>query len=83
MCTNILVFRMYVKTIYKLLLSVFIFRLCTFRRALDAEMRQSSEDGVMNKTKKPEREGLTEQKERILWEKNLLGSNSQVSNVVK
>lgn len=42
-------------------------------------MRQSSEDGVANKTKKADKEGITEEEEKIFWNKNLLGCQTSRS----
>ena len=55
------------------------FRFTTFRRALDAETRQANYEGVANKCKRAERVGITEEEERMLWDKGLLGChNSKV-----
>lgn len=56
-------------------------RLSIFRRALDAEMRTANEDGVANKTKKAETECITEEDEKILWDKNILGCHTAKSLV--
>lgn len=42
------------------------FKLNTFRRALDAELKQCCADGGANKTKKDEKEAIKEE-EKILW----------------
>lgn len=43
---------------------------------LNAELRECCTDGVANKTKKEEKEAITEEEEKILREKNLLGCQS-------
>ena len=47
-----------------------------FRRALDAELRKRCADGVANKTKKEDKEAITAEEKKTLWEKNLLGCHS-------
>ena len=42
-------------------------------------MKQASADGLRNKTKKPDKEGITEEEENTFWEKNLLGSQTAKS----
>ena len=42
-------------------------------------MKQASADGLTNKTKKPDKEGITEEEENTFWEKNLLGSQTAKS----
>ena len=44
-----------------------------FRRVLDAEMKVACKAGVEKKNKKAEREAVTEEEEKIMWDKNLLG----------
>ena len=39
-------------------------------------MKQSTADGVANKTKKEERSDITEEDERTMWNKGLLGCNT-------
>ena len=43
-----------------------------FRRVLDAEMKVACKAGVEKKNKKAEREAVTEEEEKIMWDKNLL-----------
>ena len=54
------------------LFTFFCFRFHTFRRALDDEMKLLNLEGVANKSKKAEREGITEEEEKILWYESLL-----------
>ena len=55
------------------------FRLSSSRRALDAELRECCADGVANITKKENKEAMTAEEEKILWEKNLLDCHSAKS----
>ncbi len=43
-----------------------------FRRTLDAEMKLACQDGLTNSTKIAKREEVTEEEEKILWQKDLL-----------
>lgn len=52
-----------------------------FRRILDAEMKVSCKSRVATINKKAEREAVTEEEERIMWEKNLLGCQTAKSLV--
>ena len=49
------------------------------RRALDAEMRKATSDGVAIKSKMRERDPISEEDEALLWEKGILGCNSAKS----
>ena len=42
-----------------------------FRRALDGEMKQANYEGIARKSNRPERKGITEEGERILWDKGI------------
>lgn len=50
-----------------------------FRRVLDAEMKMACKAGVAEKDKKREREAVTEEEEKIMWQKNLLGCQTAKS----
>ena len=52
-----------------------------FRRVLDAEMKVVCKAGVEKKNKKAEREAVTEEEEKIMWDKNLLGCQTAKSLV--
>ena len=52
-----------------------------FRRVLDAEMKVACKAGVEKKNKKAEREAVTEEEEKIMWDKNLLGCQTAKSLV--
>ena len=49
-----------------------LFKLTTFRRALDAEMRQANYEGIAKRCKRPEREGICVDEEMLFWKKGLL-----------
>ena len=42
-------------------------------------MKQATADGVANKTKKPDREEITEEEENAFWDKGLLGPHTAKS----
>lgn len=48
-------------------------RLNTFRRVLDAEMKDLTADGVALKTKRAEKVGISAEEEKMFWDKGLLG----------
>lgn len=48
-------------------------RLNTFRRVLDAEMKDLTADGVALKTKRAEEVGISAEEEKMFWDKGLLG----------
>jgi hypothetical protein len=48
----------------------------TFRKGLDAEMRQANKMGVAQDRKMPQRAEVTEEEEAKLWELKLLGRNT-------
>lgn len=56
-----------------------IYRLNVFRRALDAEMRQAIQDGVCDEAKWKDREEITEEDEKTMWMKGLLGCSTSKS----
>ena len=57
------------------------FRLDIFRWALDMETRQGSTGGVANETEMGERGEVTEEDEKLLWKKDLLGYQTATSLV--
>ena len=56
-------------------------RFSTFRRALDAEMREATKLGITQETKMAPRQDVTVEEETKLWELQLLGDNSAESLV--
>lgn len=48
-------------------------RLNTFRRVLDAEMKDLTADVVALKTKRAEKVGISAEEEKVFWDKGLLG----------
>ena len=48
-------------------------RFTWFRKALDAEMKDATGSGIAVATKKKERNEITEEEEKVLCEKKLLG----------
>ena len=54
-------------------------RFSTFRKALDAEMRETNKMGIAQAKKKPERSDVTDEEELELWRQNLLGGQSAES----
>ncbi|KXJ11184.1 hypothetical protein AC249_AIPGENE11740 [Exaiptasia diaphana] len=50
-------------------------RFCTFRKALDAEMREATKLGVTQATQKEPRENITEEEEALFWKLKLLGNS--------
>ena len=54
-------------------------RFSTFRKAIDAEMREANKMGMAQATKKPERGAVTEEEELELWRQSLLGGHSAES----
>ena len=54
-------------------------RLAIFRRALDAQMRKATLDGVGIKSKMEDRDEISEEDEVALWKKGLLGCHSAKS----
>ncbi|KAK3716290.1 hypothetical protein QZH41_014569 [Actinostola sp. cb2023] len=47
---------------------------CLFRRALDAEMKCGTRDGLHIKFKKDEKEFVSEEEEEMFWKQGLLGT---------
>ena len=54
-------------------------RFATFRKVLDAEMKDATKCGIAQKCQMDSREEITEDEEGILWEKGLLGGHSAES----
>ena len=54
-------------------------RFATFRKVLDAEMKDATKCGIAQKCQMDSREEITEDEEGILWEKGLLGRHSAES----
>ena len=52
------------------------YRFGIFRRALDAEMKDATKEGLHIKCQKEEKEFATAEEERKFWEMNLLGTSS-------
>ena len=52
-----------------------------FHRTLDAEMKLACQDGLTNSTKIAKREEVTEEEEKIMWQKDLLGCQTVKSLV--
>ena len=50
-----------------------------FRRTLDAEMKLACQDGLTNSTRMAKREEVTEEEEKIMWQKDLLGCQTAKS----
>ncbi|KXJ16287.1 hypothetical protein AC249_AIPGENE28260 [Exaiptasia diaphana] len=50
-------------------------KFCTFRKALDAEMREATKLGVTQATQKEHRENITEEEEALFWKLKLLGNS--------
>ena len=65
--------------LFQLLIIVCFSRLNLLRRALEAEMRKATSDGVAIKSKMRERDPISEEDEALLWEKGILGCNSAKS----
>ena len=57
----------------------FAHRFSTFRKALDAEMREANKIGIAQERKKPQRGDVTEEEKLELWRQNLLGGHSAES----
>ncbi len=50
-----------------------------FRRTLDAGMKLACQDGLTNSTRMAKREEVTEEEEKIMWQKDLLGCQTAKS----
>ena len=48
----------------------------TFRRVLDAEMKEATRMGVTLKTKRDEKEAVNSEEEELFWSKGLFGQSS-------
>ena len=57
-------------------LSIFYCRFAIFRRCLDAEMKDSTRQGVSLQTKKEEKETVTDEDEEKFWSAGLFGSGT-------
>ena len=54
-------------------------RFGTFRRVLDAEMKDATRCGLTVSTKKDEKEAITDEEEDLFWSKGLMGTGSSNS----
>ena len=63
----------------RVLLSLCFFRFVTFRRVLDAEMKEATRIGVTLKTKGDEKEAVNSEEEELFWSKGLFGLSSAKS----
>ena len=61
------------------MVSFYYNRFATFRKVLDAEMKDATKCGIAQKCQMDSREEITEDEEGILWEKGLLGGHSAES----
>lgn len=61
------------------MVSFYYNRFATFRKVLDAEMKDATKCGIAQKCQMDSREEITEDEEGILWEKGLLGRHSAES----
>ena len=64
----------------RVLLSLRFFRFVTFRRVLDAEMKEATRMGVTLKTKGDEKEAVNSEEE-LFWSKGLFGAKSLLNTV--
>ena len=58
------------------MVSFYYNRFVTFRKGLDAEMKDATKCGITQKRQMDSHEEITEDKEGLLWEKGLLGGHS-------
>ena len=56
-----------------------MFRFFLFRRALDAEMKDGTREGLHIKYKKEEKEFVSEEEEELFWKQGLLGTTTAKS----
>ena len=55
------------------------YRFALFRRVLDAELKDATREGVHLKSKKEEKEAISDEEEELFWRLNLLGMSTAKS----
>ena len=63
------------------MVSFYYNRFATFRKVLDAEMKDATKCGIAQKCQMDSREEITEDEKGILWEKGLLGGGRYKTQV--